>query len=46
MAHLAASAPISINFLDTAGSVCSGLLPTGRVKDRIQVLPTDKLAWL
>ena len=37
------SAPISINFLDTAGSVCSGLLPTGRVKDRIQVLPTDKL---
>jgi 4-oxalomesaconate tautomerase len=37
------SAPISINFLDTAGSVCSGLLPTGRVKDRIRVLPTDKL---
>jgi 4-oxalomesaconate tautomerase len=37
------SAPISINFLDTAGTVCSGLLPTGRVKDRIQVLPTDKL---
>jgi len=27
------SAPITINFLDTAGSVCSGLLPTGRVKD-------------
>ena len=23
------AAPISINFLDTAGSVCSGLLPTG-----------------
>lgn len=37
------SAPISINFLDTAGSVCNGLLPTGRVKDRIRVLPTDKL---
>jgi len=37
------SAPISINFLDTAGSVCSGLLPTGRVKDRIRVLPSDKL---
>ena len=37
------SAPISINFLDTAGSVCSALLPTGRVKDRIRVLPTDKL---
>ncbi len=27
------SAPISINFLDTAGSVCSGLLPTGRAQD-------------
>jgi len=27
------SAPISINFLDTAGSVCSGLLPTGTVRD-------------
>ena len=24
-----ASAPITINFLDTAGSVCTGLLPTG-----------------
>jgi 4-oxalomesaconate tautomerase len=31
------SAPVTINFLDTAGSVCSGLLPTGRVKDRIEV---------
>ncbi len=30
------SAPISINFLDTAGSVCDGLLPTGSVKDVIQ----------
>lgn len=29
------SAPITINFLDTAGSVCSGLLPTGRVRDTI-----------
>lgn len=29
------SAPIKINFLDTAGSVCSGLLPTGRLIDRI-----------
>lgn len=29
------SAPIKINFLDTAGSVCSGLLPTGRVRDVI-----------
>jgi len=31
------SAPIKINFLDTAGSVCSGLLPTGQVRDRITV---------
>jgi 4-oxalomesaconate tautomerase len=30
-----ASAPITINFLDTAGSVCAGLLPTGRVRDTI-----------
>jgi len=29
------SAPIRINFLDTAGSVCSGLLPTGNVRDVI-----------
>lgn len=29
------SAPITINFLDTAGSVCSGLLPTGKVLDVI-----------
>lgn len=32
------SAPITINFLDTAGSVCAGLLPTGRVRDRIDDL--------
>ncbi|MFO1336848.1 MAG: 4-oxalomesaconate tautomerase [Burkholderiaceae bacterium] len=31
------SAPITINFLDTAGSVCPGLLPTGRVRDTITV---------
>jgi len=31
------AAPISINFLDTAGSVCPSLLPTGRVLDRIRV---------
>jgi 4-oxalomesaconate tautomerase len=31
------SAPITINFLDTAGSVCSGLLPTGRVLDVVTV---------
>jgi 4-oxalomesaconate tautomerase len=29
------SAPIRINFLDTAGSVCASLLPTGKVKDVI-----------
>lgn len=29
------AAPVAINFLDTAGSVCAGLLPTGRVRDRI-----------
>jgi 4-oxalomesaconate tautomerase len=29
------SAPITINFLDTAGSVAPGLLPTGQVRDRI-----------
>ncbi|MFT3961767.1 4-oxalomesaconate tautomerase [Propionivibrio sp.] len=31
------SAPVRISFLDTAGSVCSGLLPTGRVLDEIEV---------
>jgi 4-oxalomesaconate tautomerase len=31
------AAPISINFLDTAGSVCPSLLPSGRVLDRIKV---------
>jgi len=33
------SAPIRIAFLDTAGSVCAGLLPTGRVRDLIHVEP-------
>lgn len=32
------ASPIAINFLDTAGSVCSGLLPTGSVKDVIDGL--------
>ena len=35
------SAPITINFLDTAGSVCSGLLPTGRVRDTVRVEGTS-----
>lgn len=29
------SAPITINFLDTEGSVCSSLLPTGQVRNTI-----------
>lgn len=33
------SAPITINFLDTAGSVAASLLPTGRVLDVIDGLP-------
>ena len=31
------AAPITINFLDTAGSVCPALLPSGRVLDRVAV---------
>ena len=31
------SAPVTINFLDTAGSVCSGLLPTGNARDQVRV---------
>ncbi|SDG43569.1 MULTISPECIES: 4-oxalomesaconate tautomerase [unclassified Duganella] len=31
------AAPVSINFLDTAGSVCAALLPTGRARNRIAV---------
>ena len=37
------SSPITINFLDTAGSVCPSLLPTGNVLDRIRVEPTAEL---
>lgn len=35
------SAPIKINFLDTAGSVAPGLLPTGHVRDVIDVPAQD-----
>lgn len=35
----ATSAPIRINFLDTAGSVCGKLLPTGNVVDRFDGIP-------
>ena len=31
------SAPVAIAFLDTAGSVCPSLLPTGRALDRVEV---------
>ncbi|QGZ40955.1 4-oxalomesaconate tautomerase [Pseudoduganella flava] len=31
------AAPVSIAFLDTAGSVCPSLLPTGRTLDRVDV---------
>ncbi len=31
------AAPITVNFLDTAGSVCAALLPTGRVKDTLRI---------
>jgi 4-oxalomesaconate tautomerase len=31
------AAPVVIDFLDTAGSVCSGLLPTGNRRDRVEV---------
>jgi 4-oxalomesaconate tautomerase len=32
-------APIAINFLDIAGSVCGSLLPTGRVRDDLDGVP-------
>ena len=38
-----AAAPISINFLDTAGSVCSSLLPTGNVRDHVDIAGTGRV---
>jgi 4-oxalomesaconate tautomerase len=35
------AAPVTINFLDTAGSVCASLLPTGRVRDRLELAGAD-----
>jgi 4-oxalomesaconate tautomerase len=35
------ASPVTINFLDTAGSVCSSLLPTGHVRDRVAVAEGD-----
>ncbi|WP_267874258.1 4-oxalomesaconate tautomerase [Duganella alba] len=40
------AAPISINFLDTAGSVCPSLLPSGRALDSIAVADTQIEATL
>ncbi|MCU1565415.1 MAG: hypothetical protein JWQ56_352 [Pseudarthrobacter sp.] len=31
------SAPVVINFLDTSGSVCSSLLPTGNLRDSVEI---------
>jgi 4-oxalomesaconate tautomerase len=33
------SAPIKIDFLDVAGSVCGSLLPTGKAKDLVEGVP-------
>ena len=35
------AAPVKINFLDTAGSVCPALLPTGKVRDQIDFATPD-----
>lgn len=40
------AAPITINFLDTAGSVCPSLLPSGRVLDQVEVEGTPVEATL
>ena len=37
------AAPIAIDFLDTAGSVCSAMLPTGRVRDEIEVAGSARI---
>ena len=39
------AAPITINFLDTAGSVCAELLPTGEVRDHVAVRLPDGQVW-
>jgi 4-oxalomesaconate tautomerase len=33
------AAPIVLNFLDTAGSACGALLPTGRIRDEVEGVP-------
>jgi 4-oxalomesaconate tautomerase len=37
------AAPIAIAFLDTAGSVCSALLPTGQTEDEVDVQGVGKV---
>lgn len=37
------ASPITIDFLDTAGSVCSGLLPTGNTHDLVDVVGVGEL---
>ncbi|PGH51953.1 4-oxalomesaconate tautomerase [Streptomyces sp. Ru87] len=37
------AAPVTIGFPDSAGSVCSALLPTGNVRDRVDVPGTGPL---
>ena len=37
------AAPVTIGFLDTAGSVCATLLPTGNVRDRVDAGPAGTL---
>jgi len=37
------AAPVAINFLDTAGSVCAGLLPTGATSDAVALPAVGEL---
>jgi len=37
------ASPVAINFLDTAGSVCSGLLPTGATSDAVALPEVGEL---
>ncbi|MBB5393791.1 MULTISPECIES: 4-oxalomesaconate tautomerase [unclassified Herbaspirillum] len=38
------AAPVKINFLDTAGSVCPSMLPSGRVLDQVAFTTPDGVA--
>src|SRR6185436_2693797 len=37
------ASPVAINFLDTAGSVCSGLLPNGATSDAVALPEVGEL---